>query len=158
MSTDPTLLQTAAEDVLAVLTDAATDVGWTIARACVTVGEPGWVCDAIHVWPSAITPVQDQAGPNCHIVPRVSFSYGIGVCIGADRNEGCTFWNEHDSSVHDKVWAMEVALLQAAQIGLCGNGRCEGRPRFDPMTLVSNQGTMVVWIGSVQIDLRPVEL
>lgn len=152
--TDPTVLETTAIAILNVLKDAAEDMGWQPKNACVTAGTASIDCDSIHVWPDSISPTRDSAGESCHVVLRTRFQYAVAVCIGANRVETCKFWNEHSAEVHDKIWALEVALVVATLTNnFCGVG-C-GQVRFEPFTLVPPEGDVQVWQGALSIDLSP---
>lgn len=150
--TDPTVLHSAALEILAILEGGAAAGSWTPERSCVTAGEPSWDCDSLHVWVNDVDFVKDVS---CQYVLRVEFGYGLSICTSADVDEDCDFWLEASVSTHDRVWAISVTLALAALSGLCGN-QCS-TTTLTPLSFVPG-GDLAVYIGTIRVDLSPVEL
>lgn len=153
MPTDPTVLHNAAIEILGVLETGAADASWEVERSCVTAGEPSWDCNSLHVWVSDVDFVRDN---QCQYVMRVEFGYGLSICTSADaRGEDCDFWLAASVPTHDAVWAVSVALVNAALEGLCGN-QCS-TVGLTPLRFVPG-GDLAVYIGQIRVDLSPIDL
>ena len=146
---DPTLLHTTAASLLTVIEDAVAGV-FAYDQSCVTVGEPGFTCDSIHVWPSLLSVVQDD----CQAAQiQVQLSWAIAVCTGTDRDEECDWWNSIAPGAHAVVWQAWVGIIDAWTDGtLCGV-ECNN-VTIGPVSPFTDGG-IAAWIGTVTLDVAP---
>lgn len=154
--TDPTILDDAANGVLAALVSGATDSGWILEQDCVTAVEPAAPsCDSIFVWPAGISVTHVK--PSCQIVSRARFGFFIAACIGAEVSETCDFWDSVTPGHLDKVWGTWVGLVDAILSGtVCPGVSCSDVTLRDLNPVAS--ADIGLWRGEVEIALSPVAL
>jgi len=152
--TDPTVLHTAAQSILTALEAGALDTAWE-PQGCVTFGEPAYDCDSIYVW---VESLDAETEAQCHIATRVTFRYALGICIGGEREEDCTFWETETPTASDKVWATWVGLVDAWVTGTLCAVPCTDIRAGSPLQILTNDGGVAVWSGTVTVTLSPVNL
>lgn len=151
---DPTTFKSAADKILTLLEDAASDTGWSPSRSCVTIGPPAAECDGLFVWGDGIDPIKDQAGPRCQTVLRARFQYALSLCVGT-----VTCDPTGAALAHDVPWGVQAGFVQSVLQGsLCPVGDVCATVRWGTFTLLTIDGGFSWWQGSVQIDLSPEEL
>ena len=154
MATDTTVLNDAAIALRATLQAGIDDAGWDI-TAKISAGEPAYLCDSVFVWIDQIDPDYDTRNGSCVAGSRVRFKYSIAECIGADLSEALIF--QHAGEHHGKVWAVWAELINAC----CGStllGTLADTVRVGSFNLVTGQGGMFVWTGTVTGVLSPLAL
>jgi len=149
--TDPTVLFEEAANLLALLKAGADTAGWAPNTVEVSAGEPAPDCDAIVVWASQIRGI----GNPCAQESRVTFTYQLLVCVGADREEQEIF--ESASAFHDVAWAIWIELLTSC----CDSDSFSAlvdNVDVGTMRVITNSGGMGVWQGTVELTLSAQEI
>lgn len=150
--TNTATLHDAASDILDALAVGALDAEWE-PQTCVTFGEPAYDCDSIYVWVDSIEAVTEA---QCAIAITVTFRYAIAVCIDADIEESCDFWADISATSNAKIWGTWVGLVDAWTAGtLCAVPCTDIRPG-EALQILTNDGGIAVWSGTVQVTLSPV--
>lgn len=150
--TDPTVLHTAATSILTALEAGALDADWE-PQGCVTYGEPAYDCDSIYVW---VDSIEAETEAQCHIATRVTFRYAIGICIGGGQDEDCAFWDGVAADANGKIWATWVGLVDAWVTGTLCAVPCTDIRAGDPLQILTNDGGVAVWSGTVTVTVSPV--
>jgi len=152
--TNPTLLQSAATDLATALETAASAIGWEPAEVCVMPYEPVSDCtDGIYVWPSSIDPRHEKG---CQVSSLVELTFWLVQCSNvSDCGESVT----HSPVLHSNVWGTWAGLLNAWKAGSIFTAPCQCEDvRFGRFALVEGEGGQLVWSGTVNVPLSPVEV